>query len=158
MGTWLWLPYVQQVLTKFWTHAAAEGSDADANVSVCAFFFCSCRSCPPCVCVCAWVVHSCNSAVLRYSSALAATATALSFIAAIQRRDDGDSDVGIIVSASVAVRFASVLVRLFGFRSHSGSNARLAWLVFYLTDADTYVCECVCVCVCCPLDCCFSIM
>lgn len=26
------------VLTKFWTHAVAEGSDADANVSVCAFF------------------------------------------------------------------------------------------------------------------------
>lgn len=63
------------VLTKFWTHAVAEGSDADANVSVCAFFSAAVGSCRPCVC--AWVVHSCNSAVLRYSSALAATATAL---------------------------------------------------------------------------------
>lgn len=91
MGTWL--AYVQ-VLTKFWTHAAAEGSDAsagvvvivaDAVVSVCAFFLQpSCR-------LCVWVVHSCNcchdeARVLRYSSALAATATALSFIAAIRRR------------------------------------------------------------------------
>lgn len=162
MGTWL--AYVQ-VLTKFWTHAAAEDSDAsagvvvivaDAVVSVCAFFSAAQLSS---VCVsCSFMqllsrrgarsqVQFCpgsdSDSALFYcchtTASAAATATATS----------ASSSASLTLAACSSVRFSSVLVRLFGFRSHSGSNARLAWLVLYLIQ--TYVCVC-------PLNCCFSIM
>lgn len=62
------------------------------------------------------------------TASAAATATATS----------ASSSASLTLAACSSVRFSSVLVRLFGFRSHSGSNARLAWLVFYLIQ--TYVC------------------